>query len=274
MNIIKSIVYYILKLRIHVSVVYFFVICSIVESTLNASYKKFIVIIVCFSIWHFSLYLFDRAYDANLDYLNNPAESLKGNHRKHFLYFSIFLPIMQIFILYFYNQPILPYLFLLPITYLYNVRIFPKKRAIKHFTVIKNMYSAVLIWPLPIAIILKYYAELDNYLFEIMYWFWGFILCVFMGEIIWDIRDVDGDKIEGIETIPVKYGIKNTKLILIFIILIYFLINYYYFNTFNYVLILFYLLYILISTPKLPKILFHIPIFIAILYYILKFIIL
>lgn len=271
MNTIQNIFYSIVKTRLHVAAIYYFLCIQIIESTTHQSARLYLPAILSFTIWHYALYLFDRAYDAHLDSLNNNIESLKGKYRKPLLYFSISIVFVPLLILIYYNQPILPYLFFIPITFLYNLRIFPNKKAIKHFTFIKNLYSAVLIWPLPIAVMVKYYIGMNNYLLEIMYWYWSFIVFVFMGEVIWDMRDVDGDKQENIMTIPVVYGLKKTRILLFILLILVSTINIIAHNTFNYIVVSFYILYILIASPKLPKWLFHLPLFISLLYYCNKY---
>lgn len=272
MNPLKEIFNTIIKLRLHVAAIFFFVAIQIIEGTYKGNYRYYLPVIVAFTIWHYALYLFDRAYDAHLDSLNNSSESLKGNFRKLFLYFSIFLAFFPIAILWYYNFSILPYLFFIPITFLYNLRIFSNYRAVKHFTAIKNLYSAILIWPLPIAVILKYYIGFDNYLLVILSWYWSFISYVFMGEVIWDMRDTEGDMQEGIQTIPVVYGLKKTRYFLFTILTIVSFLNYIQYHSISYVLISFFSIYILISSPKLPKWLFHFPLFVSLFYYIYVYI--
>lgn len=271
MNAIENIYYSIVKTRLHVAAIYYFLCIQIIESTTHQSAKPFLPVIIAFTIWHYALYLFDRAYDAHLDSLNNNKESLKGKYRNTLLYFSISIVFIPILILIHYKKPIIPYLFFIPITFLYNLRIFPNNKAIKHFTFLKNFYSAILIWPLPIAVMVKYYAGMNNYLIEIMYWYWSFIVFVFMGEVIWDMRDVDGDRQENINTIPVVYGLKKTRIFLFTVLVSVSIINILMHNSFNYIVVTFYVIYILIASPNLPKWLFHLPLFISLFYYCNKY---
>ncbi|MCB9211722.1 MAG: UbiA family prenyltransferase [Ignavibacteriales bacterium] len=263
---------FIIKTRLHVGAIYFFVCYNIIEGTAHVNPTNYLPVIVSFTIWHFALYLFDRAYDANLDYLNNPSESLKGKWTKYFLYFSVFIAFLPLLILFYFSYSIIPYLFLLPITFFYNLRVFSQQRAIKHFTLLKNLYSAIFIWPFPIAIILHYYVGMPNSILEIMIWFWSFVAYVLMGEIIWDMRDVDGDREEKIMTIPVVFGLLKTRFFLFILLALTIIINFVLFENFNYILVLFYSIYILISSPKLPKWLFHFPLFLSLFYYIFVFI--
>ena len=191
---IEEIFYAVVKTRLHVAAIYYFIVCRIIAATAHIDFRPYIPVILAYTIWHYALYLYDRAYDAHLDNINNAVESLHGKYRNLLMYISILLVLAPVLILFYYKQPILPYLFFIPITFLYNLRIFPANKAFKHFTLIKNLYSAVLIWPLPVAVILKFYVGMDNYLIEIMYWFIPFIIFVLMGEIIWDMRDVIGDR--------------------------------------------------------------------------------
>lgn len=255
--------YLIVKTRLHVAAIYYFVCANILDVFTKNEHKLYIPVIISFTIWHYALYLFDRAYDANLDYLNNPMESLKGRLAKPLLYLSILLAFLPVGILSYYKLPVIPYLFFIPITFFYNLRVFPGNKAIKHFTLFKNLYSAILIWPLPVAVMIKYYVGYENHLLIILLWFWAFILYVLMGEIIWDMRDTEGDKKENIRTIPVVFGLQKTRLLLLGLLTTTSILQYIQIGEINYVLISFYLLYIFISSPRLPKWVFHAPLFIS-----------
>ena len=93
-----------------------------------------------------------------------------------------------------------------------------------------------------------------------------------MGEIIWDMRDIIGDKEEKVMTIPVVYGLLKTRLLLLSILSFVNLLKFLLYNEFDFILILFYLTFILLASPKLPKWLFHFPLFVSLFYYIYDYI--
>jgi 4-hydroxybenzoate polyprenyltransferase len=49
--------------------------------------------------------------------------------------------------------------------------------------------------------------------------FLGLFIYVMIGEAFWDIRDVHGDRTQGVRTIPVVFGVIPTKIYLIALIL-------------------------------------------------------
>lgn len=242
---------------------YAFILYNIIENHTNPS--KYIPVVIAFSIWNYALYLFDRAYDAHLDSLSSEKEALTGVNNRYFLLFSILLSLVPIILLISFHFSIFPYLFFVPVTFMYNLRIFPNKKAIKHYFLLKNIYSAIFIWTLPIVCILKYYLYLPYSFFQIYTWFWAFVFTVLVGEIIWDIRDMDGDIKDGLQTIPIVLGLKKTKIILVSAILFIFLPVSFWRQQLDWIFIIVFLFYAIFSTPKMPKWIFHLPIFVTIL---------
>jgi 4-hydroxybenzoate polyprenyltransferase len=262
--------YPIVTTRLHVAFIYYFI-CIGFFQVFTEDYTKYLPVCLAFSMWHYALYLFDKAYDSQLDKMNYASESIPGRLAPFFMALSVALALTPIFILWYSDQPVIPFLFFLPVTFLYNLRIFPGGKAIKHFTLWKNLYSAVLIWPLPVAVMMKYYAGVPNYLAEIMFWFWNFVLYVLIAEIIWDMRDVNGDRQDGLRTIPVLLGIPKTRILLLGVLFLVFLPLLILKDQFDPVVFGFYILYTLISGPKLPKWLFHLPLFISLAWYIHRY---
>ncbi len=252
-----------LKTRLHVLGVFYFMCWHIIESYTNEKSNKYLPVIIVFTIWNYAIYLFDRAYDANLDYTNDAEESIKGKYTIYFLYFSILLTLMPIGILLYLKLSLFPYLIAIPFAFLYNIRIFPNQKAIKHYTLIKNLYSSIFIWTMPIAIILSCYVENPYNFIKVILWSWVTIIYITLGEIIWDMRDMKGDRIENIQTIPVRFGLKNTKIGMLLFLVGLFLPIQIYMNQFNLYIFIGFVIYIIISGPKIPKWIFHFPIFLS-----------
>ena len=115
---------------------------------------------------------------------------------------------------------------------------------------------------LPLVVILKSYVGLDSHFLFIYSWFWSFVLLVFLGEIIWDMRDIKGDEANDVKTIPVVIGLKNTRWVILALLFFVYLPLSIYTNQFSAIVLLFFIAYTLFSGPDLPKLIFHFPIFI------------
>ncbi|MBX7226492.1 MAG: UbiA family prenyltransferase [Chitinophagales bacterium] len=260
---LDKIYYPFVKTRLHVSIMYAFILYNIIENHTNP--KPYLPLVLAFSIWNYALYLFDRAYDAHLDNLSSTKESLMGKHNRFFLIFSFLLAFVPLPILLLSNFSLFPFILFLPVTFLYNLRIFPGKKAVKHFFFIKNLYSAIFIWTLPVVCVLKFYLHLPYTFIQIYLWFWSFVFTVLIGEIIWDIRDMDGDKQEGLKTVPIVLGLQKTKIIIVATILFVFVPISLWRHQFDWIFVVIFLLYGIFASPKIPKWIYHLPIFVTIL---------
>lgn len=204
------------KYRIHLSLIYYFL---LVYNNLRVTSKLNFELILSFALWHFALFLFDRVYDRHIDRLAQPDEYVPDNQAK-FLYGLVAL--LTIGSLTFYlagGFDLRFWIALLPVTFLYPLRIYQGKR-VKSFLLIKNLYSAVLIYALPIylqAFILNGYEQPAD---ETIMPIYSLMIYVMIGEIFWDIRDASVDRESGTNTLPNTFGLIPTKLILVSLILI------------------------------------------------------
>lgn len=257
-------VYYpFVKYRIHISLIFFFLLINVfnLQSAGNYSWP----VIVSFSLWHFALYIFDRAYDYKLDAINQPKEAIIPAERNFFLWLSIIACLSPLVILPYYGLNVWPYLPFIPVTFLYT---FPLYRGIrsKNIFLFKNLYSALFIWTLPLAVIAYYYTDTNATLFELFKGqFLGLFIYVMVGEAFWDIRDMDGDKELKVYTIPVVLGVLFTKIYLILLILT----DLFIFGKDVRDSTIIYIILIIFLHPKSPRWLFHIPALLA-LYRFLK----
>lgn len=250
---LDKIYYPFVKYRIHISVIFLFLLINLYTSFA----KQAIVwpVIISFFCWHFALYIFDRAYDFKLDAINQPNEAILPKERNFFLWLSVLLCLIPIAILLYHKLNILPYLPFIPITFLYTFPIYKGVRS-KNIFFLKNFYSALFIWTLPLATVMYYYTQTDLSFWEIFrIHFIGLFIYVLIGEAFWDIRDVDGDKQQKVNTIPVVFGVTYCKIYLFALILFDWLIFRNQVNTSTIV----YVILILIVNPKSPRWIFHIP---------------
>lgn len=206
------------KYRIHISLLFFFLILT----TFDYIAHRPIVwpVVISFTAWHFALYIFDRAYDYDKDQLTQPQEAIRPGERNFFLGLSFVLCLLPLVLLPMAGLSLAPYLPFVPVTFLYTYPLYRGIRA-KNITLVKNLYSALLIWTLPLSIILYSYSGADLGFWAVFKQnFLGMFVYVMVGEAFWDIRDIEGDRVNHVRTLPVVFGVGPTKLYLFALILV------------------------------------------------------
>lgn len=95
---------------------------------------------------------------------------------------------------------------------LYSIRLSPNLPRLKDITAVKNIIIA-LSWGIGAAFLpaICYSKELIT----ILLIFYFFTLRSFINSVLFDVRDVEGDKKNNIPTIPVTIGVENTKKLLL-----------------------------------------------------------
>ncbi|MBI1286592.1 MAG: hypothetical protein GC178_03345 [Flavobacteriales bacterium] len=212
----RRILFNFVRYRIHLSLIYYFL---LVYNNLRIGSPLNYHLIISFTLWHFALFLFDRIYDRHIDRIAQPDEYVPDNQAK-FLYGLVATLTFASLAIYLSGGFDVKYwLILLPITFLYPLRIYRSKR-VKSILLIKNLYSAVLIYAMPIglqAFLLNRYAMPDNEVIEPIS---SLMIYVMIGEIFWDIRDMSVDLNNGTRTIPNTIGPNLTKMILVSLVLV------------------------------------------------------
>jgi len=241
------------KYRLHISLIFLFLLINVFAGV--AGQQPAWPVIIAFFLWHYALYIFDRAYDYQLDAVNQPKEAILAGERNFFLALSVLLSLLPLPLLYFYGYSMWPYLPFIPITFLYTFPVYNGLRS-KNILFFKNLYSALLIWTLPLAVVAFYYTShsLDFWTVFKKY-FLGLFLYVMVGEAFWDIRDLEGDRQMNVRTIPVVFGVPATKVYLVTLILF----DLFVFGKAVTFSTLIYLLLIFIVKPSSPRWIFHIP---------------
>ena len=198
------VMYKLLTYRIHVSALFTL---TLLIWTQKLGIQNFPMgIILAFGSWHWSLYLFNRVTDTEEDQISQPKENLET--RREFLLVlatSIVLLVWPIF--WMIQQKLNPlfYIAFMPVGWLYSIRL-PRGFRIKKILFLKNIYSAVFCWTLPAFVAVSAYGKLptDSTLLPKM----GIelALAVTLYEVIWDIRDTEGDRKAGVQTIATYFG--------------------------------------------------------------------
>ncbi|MBX2910250.1 MAG: UbiA family prenyltransferase [Chitinophagales bacterium] len=269
MNTLSKLYYYFrlsifefVKYRLHLSVI-FYSLLLYNNIRLNGDINYFITL--SFTLWHFALFLFDRIYDRKLDAVSQSEEYIKDKQANS-LYIVFAVCLLTSFILYFFSSANIFYWALLfPITFLYPLRIVNQFR-FKNILIIKNLYSALLIYILPL-LIQTYIINPDSILNSTtLKPLLSLGLYVWLGEVFWDIRDLSADKTHGVHTIPNTFGITITKVFMVSIILIDAALNNWSFSLSAFI----YIVLLTFIKESSDRLFFHLPPIIAMLRFILN----
>lgn len=259
---INNLSYLLVKYRGHLSAIFFFL---LLYNNRRLSNNIDYYLIASFTLWHFALFLFDRVYDRKIDALSQPDEYVKDKHAV-FLYSVVSILVLSSFVAYYLSgHPHIYWLILLPITFLYPLEVY-KGRRIKNLFFIKNLYSAGLIYCLPL-LIQAYLVAGETFDLRLLQKqpLVSLFISVMIGEVFWDIRDASVDKKFEIKTIPNILGIRFTKFYILALILIDSFITNSFFSTSAYI----YLILIIFVQEDSNRLIFHLPPLIALIRFIL-----
>lgn len=155
----------------------------------------------------YSVYTFDRSIECKEDMINKRGY---GNGRRIGITTSLILFVIG-FILTSKYSIIAPFVPLMVGTlYTKGIKIFNKKIKLKRGYGVKNMVVAFT-WALTITLFMK---SFNVKLLSLLPIFVLFFSKSFINSTINDFRDIKGDKLAGIKTIPILLGIKKSKIFL------------------------------------------------------------
>jgi 4-hydroxybenzoate polyprenyltransferase len=181
---------------------------------LHVQYRLSTWIMVCLSVT--VVYQLNRISDFNEDRQNAPREyEFNKRHLTEITLISLgsFFILIALFI----SQTIV-LIYALPLLglgLLYNFKILDPMPRLKSIPIVKNIASAFG-WAFAVVI---FPCLVDNISIStpaivlFVYLFLG----VFSSEVLWDLRDIVGDKVNGIRTIPILFGRESTRRLLLFI---------------------------------------------------------
>lgn len=172
---------------------------------------------VCFSVFLlvFSVYSLNKLTDIKEDAINMPERLcfLKGRKRL-ILYYSLFAYFLSVLLAFLDNPSTIPILFIpLASNALYSIKLIPGIPRFKDIPVMKNLFVA-LSWTLVCTLlpILHMKGGLSISLSILIYFV---LIKLFINAALYDIRDVKGDRENGIRTLPVLIGPRKTSGILL-----------------------------------------------------------
>lgn len=174
----------------------------------------------------FSAYNINRKTDTKEDRISHPERTAFLN--MYYTYIRIVASVAYIIALFiaFSNSLVVGLIVLLPLisVHLYSIPWIPAftTTRLKNIFVVKNTTVAI-VWAMGVTLLPLAYYEKPLTLTSMAVFFYIF-LKVFGNTVTFDIRDVTGDTVHNIRTIPIKVGIANTKKILTLINLVSFCI--------------------------------------------------
>ena len=172
-------------------------------------------ILLSFFFITFSIYGLNKLTDIKEDAVNAPerARYIKGKERvfTFFLLFSLTISLFLGFLQDILCVPIL--LFPLFAGIIYSVRVLPNLPRLKDITGVKNLIIA-LAWGM-CSTFLPVICLLEKGIMLIGVVFYFFFIKGFANAVLFDIRDIEGDRMSGVKTIPVVFGRQKTKNLLL-----------------------------------------------------------
>ncbi len=245
------------KYRIHLSIVFALLLYG---NNVKLGVAVNYLLLISFLLWHFSLFLFDRIYDRKIDKLSQPDEYVKDQYAVK-LYFLVALMMLGSFYCFMLTQkPVAYWIYLFPVTFLYPLNLYKTYR-IKSIFLLKNLYSALFIYVIPVyihSILLSNTTPSYVHLISLG-------IYVLIGEIFWDIRDTTADKEHHTQTIPNTFGLKITKVLLFILMLADIWIKNNQISSSAYI----YLILLIFIHEKSDRLLFHIPPLLALVNFLL-----
>jgi 4-hydroxybenzoate polyprenyltransferase len=163
----------------------------------------------------FGIYGLNKLTDFKEDMINSPERARTIKKIETIFKFSVLISFILSLILGFLDNILtLPVLFFpLFLGILYSVKLTKNFPRLKDITGVKNITIA-LSWAVVSALLPVIYVS-HRGIVLILLVFYFFFFKSYINSIIFDIRDIEGDRMSGVRTIPVSLGREKTKLLLL-----------------------------------------------------------
>lgn len=163
----------------------------------------------------FAVYGANKLTDIKEDEVNNPERVRYVKRLAKALKYSVILSFVMTLVLGAFSGigAILVLIFPIVAGVLYSVRILPGRRRLKDITGVKNLIIAIT-WASGTAF-LPYIAAGGIDFSEVFLVYYFFFMKSLINTMLFDVRDIEGDRINGIKTIPVKLGLEKSRILLI-----------------------------------------------------------
>jgi 4-hydroxybenzoate polyprenyltransferase len=166
----------------------------------------------------FSMYTMNRITDFKEDLINHPERSRFIKKFGKILRVLAVLSYVLVFIISAVKGGLtfLPPFIVIIFGFLYSYPWIPKKsgryRRLKDIVIIKNLTVSVM-WAVTTVLVPVFYSYY-NFSYSVLVVFLFVIFRLMINTVLFDARDVEGDKKEGVNTIPMVLGIGKSKLLL------------------------------------------------------------
>ncbi len=165
-------------------------------------------------------YIINDVYDTDIDAVNKPGKNLVGTKfsvkfaKRLFNIFSVVGILLGVYLALAIGKPVMAFIQVFAVASLYRYAAYFKKRLL-----IGNLIIALLS-ALSLIIVGLYEPSIyPNIQFILYYGVFAFMVSL-TREIIKDVEDVDGDELAQCKTIPIRFGIKASKMIIVLLIAI------------------------------------------------------
>ena len=163
----------------------------------------------------FSVYSLNKLTDVDEDAINMPERAgFLAGRRRLILYTSLGAHILSILLIFLVKPLAVPILFVPhAVNAIYGTRLIPGVPRLKDIPVVKSM-SVALSW----GLLTTFLSAIDMVVISwklIALVFYFVMVKMFINTVLYDIRDVEGDRETGIRTMPVILGTRKTVVILL-----------------------------------------------------------
>lgn len=174
-------------------------------------------LLVCLTVFliSFSVYSLDKIADIEKDIINMPERKSFLYGRKNLVFAYSVAAYLTAVVLTFMDNPIALPLVFLPFlaNAFYGTKLLPWIPRLKDIPVMKNVVVATT-WALITALLPG--AHMDGWpIFQIGLVFYFLLVKTFIDTVLYDIRDVAGDREAGVRTMPVLLGERKTVVVLL-----------------------------------------------------------
>ncbi|MGB9902980.1 UbiA family prenyltransferase [Methanothrix sp.] len=170
---------------------------------------------ICFAVFlvSFSVYTLDKLVDLDRDVSNMPArKQFLYSRRRIFLALALSAYLAATLIMAYVRPAALPLVFVPVIANaFYGMRLLPWLPRLKDIPVMKNVVVGSA-WAVVTVLIPVFYSGYSNSWIPVLYFIF---IKTFIDTVLYDIRDLAGDRISGVRTMPVILGEKLTVLLLL-----------------------------------------------------------
>lgn len=174
------------------------------------------VVFIISLIW---IYLLNRYTDRNEDSISQPNELMHKNSEL-LLFFLSGLVGISLFAMYVSNYSLFPLIAFLLLGFFYSYPVMGTMR-IKNILLLKNIVAGVMLTIPIVAGVFIYFPHAYIRIPEINFLTYFGVFLIFVAfELFWDIRDIAGDKVHAVQTVPVVYGEKFAKALALSLVII------------------------------------------------------